>query len=127
MPVITVDGRRAEVASGRKLVLAIEDLGIDIGHRCGGKARCTTCRVAVEDGEPTTFTRAEYHKLRDAELLGEVRLACQLLVEDDLSVRVLRTKQSEGWSDTGPAVAEELTPDGGRWTREHLEAEPRPA
>ena len=121
MPVITVDDRRAEVAHGRKLVLAIEDLGIDIGHRCGGKARCTTCRVAVDEGEPATYTRAEHHKLTDAGLLGQVRLACQLLVEADMSVRVLRTKQTEGWADTGPAVAEELTPETERFARSLLE------
>ena len=36
-----------EAAEGRKLVLALEDGGIDILHRCGGNAKCTTCRVEV--------------------------------------------------------------------------------
>ena len=39
-----------ETDEGRKLVLAIEDNGIDILHRCGGNARCTTCRVEVLGG-----------------------------------------------------------------------------
>ncbi len=123
MPTITVDGRSVEVEHGSKLVLAIEALGIDIGHRCGGKARCTTCRVEFGAGEPDAFTRAEYRKLRDAALLGEVRLSCQVLVEGDLEVRVLKTLQSEGWADTGPAVAAELTPDLQRFTRDELDAE----
>jgi ferredoxin len=38
--------------SGRKLVLAIEDAGIDILHRCGGNAKCTTCRVEILAGDP---------------------------------------------------------------------------
>jgi ferredoxin len=103
-------------------VLAIEKLGIDIGHRCGGKARCTTCRVEFVGGEPATFTRAEYLKLHDAGLLGQARLSCQVPVEDDMEVRVLKTLQSEGWADTGPAVAAEVMPDPTRFTRPELEA-----
>ena len=52
MPTVTIHGEKAvEVEAGKKLVLAIEDAGIDILHRCGGNARCTTCRVEVLDGE----------------------------------------------------------------------------
>lgn len=129
MPTVTVEGRRVEVAPGTRLVLAIEALGIDIGHRCGGKARCTTCRVAVEDGEPATFTRAEYLKLQGADLLAPegaaepVRLSCQVLVEHDMTVRVLKTLQTEGWTDTGPAVGPDLVPEAERFARADLEAE----
>jgi len=123
MPTITVDGRAVDVEHGSKLVLAIEALGIDIGHRCGGKARCTTCRVAFEAGEPDVFTRAEHRKLQEAGLLGEVRLSCQVLVEHDMRVRVLKTRRSEGWADTGPPVAVELTPEPERHPRDRLEAD----
>lgn len=122
MPTITVDGRSLDVEHGTKLVLAIEALGVDIGHRCGGKARCTTCRVEFVAGEPDTFTRAEYRKLQDAGLLGQVRLSCQLRVEHDMDVRVLKTLQSEGWADTGPAVAVEVTPEAAWFTRSELAA-----
>ena len=37
-----------EVEEGRRLVLALEDAGIDILHRCGGNARCTTCRGGTQ-------------------------------------------------------------------------------
>jgi ferredoxin len=123
MPTITVDGRSIDVEHGSKLVLAIEALGIDIGHRCGGKARCTTCRVEFQAGEPELFTRAEYRKLKEADLLGAARLSCQVLVEHDMAVEVLKTLQSEGWADTGPAVAPELTPDPQRFGRDALDAE----
>ena len=40
MPTVTVEGEKSfEVEPGKKLVLAIEDAGIDIMHRCGGNAR----------------------------------------------------------------------------------------
>ncbi len=48
MPVVVVEGESAPIVTepGRRLVLALEEGGIDILHRCGGNARCTTCRVA---------------------------------------------------------------------------------
>ena len=56
MPLITADTANGTVSfeaeEGRKLVLAIEDNNIDILHRCGGNARCTTCRVEVLSGDP---------------------------------------------------------------------------
>jgi ferredoxin len=124
MPTITVDGRRLDVEHGTKLVLAIAALGVDIGHRCGGKARCTTCRVEFAAGEPETFTRAEHRKLQDAGLLGQVRLSCQLRVEHDMDVRVLKTLQSEGWADAGPAVDAEVTPEAAWFTPSELAAVP---
>ena len=50
----TATGLQAfDAPQGKKLVLAIEDAGIDILHRCGGNARCTTCRVQFVSGEPS--------------------------------------------------------------------------
>lgn len=129
MPTVTTFGRSVQVDSGTRLVLAIEALGIDIGHRCGGKARCTTCRVAFDAGAPDTYTRAEYLKLQGADLLAApddtepVRLSCQVLVEHDMTVRVLKTKQTEGWTDTGPAVGPDLIPEAERFDRAVLESE----
>jgi ferredoxin len=130
MPTVTAEGRSVQVEPGTRLVLAIEALGIDIGHRCGGKARCTTCRVAFDAGAPESYTRAEYLKLRDADLLAPadasepIRLSCQVLVDHDMTVRVLKTKQSEGWPDTGPAVGPDLIPEPERFERAVLEVEP---
>ena len=129
MPTVTAEGHSVHVDPGTRLVLAIEALGIDIGHRCGGKARCTTCRVAFDAGAPDTYTRAEYLKLQDAGLLAApgapepVRLSCQVLVEYDMAVRVLKTKQTEGWPDTGPVVGPDLIPEPERFDRADLEVE----
>ena len=60
MPTLTIDGTGAfDVPSGKRLVLAIEDAGVDILHACGGNARCTTCRIEFVSGEPTAMTQAE--------------------------------------------------------------------
>ncbi len=100
-----------EVPEGKRLALAIEDAGTDIGHRCGGYARCTTCRVEFIAGEPSVCTRAEYEKLKDRGLLGAVRLSCQIVVEGDMSVKPLMTVSEMGWADPGPPLDETVTPE----------------
>lgn len=114
MPKVTVDAKQVEAAADRRLVLAIQDMGIHIGHRCGGKARCTTCRVAFVAGEPKTMTEAEYLKLEEKGLLGRYRLSCQILCEHDMTVVPQLTRESEGWPDTGPEPAETVEPEA-RW------------
>jgi ferredoxin len=111
MPTITIDGKSQEFAKDTRLVLAIEQLGVNIGHRCGGKARCTTCRVEISEGEPEQMTQAEHEKLESQGLLGEVRLACQLTCSQDMTVKALMTLESENWSDTGSTPTAEIEPE----------------
>jgi ferredoxin len=112
MPRLTVDGRTLDVTDGQRLVLAIESQGIPIGHRCGGFARCTTCRVEFEAGEPDTMTKAEYAILSTRELLGQVRLSCQIVCDHDMSVKPVMTKENQpAWDSTGPAPETTVTPE----------------
>ncbi len=112
MPKLTVAGQTVDVADGTRLVLAIEASGVEIGHRCGGHARCTTCRVAFAEGEPAMLTRAEYDKLSERGLLGQYRLACQIVCDHDMSIaEVAMTKENQGWTDTGSAPEPTVTPD----------------
>lgn len=111
MPTVTIEGfKTIEVDKGKRLVRAISESGVDIGHRCGGHARCTTCRVEFESGEPDVMTEAEYERLKEDDLVGKVRLSCQIVVDRDMTVRPLLRKETEGWSDTGPEPADEVTP-----------------
>ena len=123
MPTVTVDDRSVDVPNGTRLTIAIEHAGIDIGHRCGGKARCTTCRVVVLEGDTTTMTRAEFVRMRDAGLLDSHRLSCQLVVEHDMRVESVMTKQNQGWPDTGPAIDPDVVPEATWLERSELEAE----
>ncbi len=111
MPTVTVNGKSIEATPETRLVLAIEEAGINIGHRCGGKARCTTCRVEFVSGEPDSMTEAEYAKLKEKGLLGKARLSCQILASHDMEVRALMTLEGEGWTDTGPAPEPDVEPD----------------
>lgn len=96
-----------EAPKGKKLVLAIEDAGIDILHRCGGNARCTTCRVEILAGDPGEMGELERDRLAmEAELADNVRLSCQIRVIDDLKVRVINQASVRGM-DAGPRPLDE--------------------
>ncbi len=111
MPIVKIDDRQFTVAQGTRLVNAIEDAGIAIGHRCGGKSRCTTCRVRFVSGEPTTMSDAELAKLTEKGYLGEYRLSCQISVDHDMHVLPQVTLQSmPDWTDTGPRCADTMEP-----------------
>ena len=124
MPKLTVEGKTVEVAEGERLVLAIEGAGVAIGHRCGGHARCTTCRVAFAEGEPATMTRAEYDKLSERGLLGQHRLSCQIACDHDMAIaEVAMTQANQGWTDTGPAPEPAVTPEAVFYPKEELGAQ----
>jgi ferredoxin len=93
--------------AGKKLVLAIEDAGIDILHRCGGNARCTTCRVEILEGDPGEMRDLERDRLAmEAELAPNIRLSCQIRVDQDLKVRVINQVSVRGM-DAGPRPLDE--------------------
>ena len=112
MPRIELQGLKTiDAQEGRRLVLAIEDSGVDILHRCGGQAKCTTCRVELLDGDAGEMTEAERTRLaREDELAPNIRLSCQILCENDLKVRVINRLSETDLSDAGPRPAEELQP-----------------
>ncbi len=124
MATLRIEGHgTCEVADGTRLVRAIEECGVDIGHRCGGFARCTTCRVRFLEGEPETMTKAEYEKLKSAGLLDEVRLACQIVADHDMAVEVLMRVSEMGWPDPGPEPDPEVKPEAVWYPRAELEKE----
>lgn len=115
MPKLTVEGFGTfDVEPGKRLVLAIEEQGVDILHACGGNARCTTCRVEFISGEPERMTVAEKDRLAQRGLTG-VRLSCQIPCEHDLHVRAISRLEGSGRPDAGPPPAPEITPPP-EWT-----------
>ena len=86
-----------EAEKGRKLVLCLEDNGIDILHRCGGNARCTTCRVEILAGDPGEIGEPEREILATkTDLNDHTRLSCQVLLMDDLHVKVINQASVKG-------------------------------
>lgn len=86
-----------EAEKGKKLVLCLEDNGVDILHRCGGNAKCTTCRVEILAGDPGEIGEAEKAILATkTDLNDHTRLSCQVRLMDDLHVKVIRQASVEG-------------------------------
>jgi len=99
MPQITVEGEKTfEAEVGKKLVLCLEDNGIDVLHRCGGQAKCTTCRVEIVSGDTPPQSELEIEALEEPELIARFRLSCQIRVANDLTVRVAKRSHIEGIS-----------------------------
>ncbi len=113
MPKLEVEGVGPfDVLENKRLVLAIEeDAGVDILHRCGSYAKCTTCRIEYLEGEPEKMTRAELEVLESRNLLGQVRLSCQAVCDHDMKVRVLMTVTSSGLDGPGPKPEPQITPE----------------
>ena len=74
--------------------------GIAHYHACGGKGRCTTCRVLVVDGAASLLPRtdAELRLARRRSWPDEIRLACQarLAGRQDPEGRFLREVRQVG-------------------------------
>ena len=111
MATIIAEGKTFEAADGTRLVNAIEDAGIDILHRCGGNARCTTCRVTFNSGEPTSFHPREKAKLESSDNVGNFRLSCHILCEGTMDVNVLQTMAGTGLDDPGSRPSDEIPAD----------------
>jgi ferredoxin, 2Fe-2S len=64
--------------------------GIDWMHACGGKGRCTTCKMIVVEGPErlSPMTAAEHDYLRQGAIKNNERLACQVKVLGDVVVQV---------------------------------------
>lgn len=88
--------KEIRLPEGKKLALGIEEAGFDISHRCGGNARCTTCRVKFFSEEPP-MGQKEHDCLEEDGVLGEFRLSCQIRVDRDMDLQVLMPASEQGW------------------------------
>jgi len=112
MPKLTVEGVGTfEVPEGKKLVLALADeVGIDQLHACGGKSKCTTCKVEFISGEPSQITEAESNVLQAKGLIN-VRLSCQILCDHDMEIRAISRLEGSGRADVGGRPTENIVPE----------------
>jgi adenylate cyclase len=86
--VIYPDGRSVRIPPGLSVLDASRRAGIPHASLCGGRARCSTCRVRVLLGWESLVppSPAEYRVLRLIGVDRAVRLACQLKPTADISV-----------------------------------------
>jgi class 3 adenylate cyclase/nitrite reductase/ring-hydroxylating ferredoxin subunit len=80
-----------DVTADETLLEAALRSGVAFAHACGGRAKCSTCRIWVLDGLETCPERTEPESslAKRLGLAKEVRLACQLRPEGTLRIRRL--------------------------------------
>ena len=78
------------VAPGQKVLAAIGEAGIDWMHACGGKGRCTTCRIIILEGIQGfgELSTAEEKFRQQGRLKANERLTCQCILQQDAVGRV---------------------------------------
>jgi adenylate cyclase len=89
LPLLTYsNGRRIPVLPGATVLETLRDNGISHASVCGGRARCTTCRVFVTKGLDTLPPPSglEARALARIGATPGMRLACQIRPTSDVSV-----------------------------------------
>ena len=81
-------GRVIAAPIGRTILEAVRDAGLPHASVCGGRARCTTCRVRIVEGLAALPppVRAEALALSRIEAPTNVRLACQTRPRADVAI-----------------------------------------
>jgi 2Fe-2S ferredoxin len=82
MPLLTIQnlpGAVLETGAGHTLLGVLQAAGYDWMHACGGKGRCTTCRVQVLAGAEnlSPLSPAELRYQHAGRLQPNERLTCQ--------------------------------------------------
>ncbi len=85
------DGSRVRALPGVSLLDALRNARIPHAAVCGGRARCTTCRVRVGSGleRLAAPNELEARALQRINAGGDIRLACQLYPSADLAITPL--------------------------------------
>ncbi|MFX4220573.1 MAG: adenylate/guanylate cyclase domain-containing protein [Thalassobaculum sp.] len=105
---VSYGGGRSVVATRGMTLLSVSRLhGIPHASVCGGRGRCSTCRVRISRGletvpEPDAVEAKVLHRISAP---PNVRLACQIPVTDGMEVTPLLPPHTAGMPDTrgGPS------------------------
>ncbi len=95
MPTLTILPSKTTVdaSEGDTVLFALLVAGIDIPHKCSGKAECDNCHIFVHDGRKSLskMGRAENDRLDQIVGVGsKSRLACQAVVgSEDVTIEIL--------------------------------------
>jgi adenylate cyclase len=120
---ITYPAHVVDVPAGYSVLEASRAFGIPHMSVCGGRARCSTCRIEVvsSDAPLPPPNPDEAHTLARIGAPPGVRLACQLRPTAPLEVRPLAAVRGtmpafEGWGPTAERDVVVLFADLRRWT-----------
>src|SRR5512134_1874321 len=96
-----------QVPTNTLLADAAHLAGIDIGQPCGGQGRCGRCAVQVTSGN---VRRRSTLRLSPADVEQGYALACQTVIEGDVSIYVPAQEKIQRRLTTDRVVAEVTVP-----------------
>lgn len=93
-----VDGPTIKLASGKTLLEASRAAGIAHASVCGGRGRCSTCRVRIVEGlkKLPPASGAEAITLESIDAPPNIRLACQIRPTSSLTVALVSHRNTPG-------------------------------
>jgi uncharacterized 2Fe-2S/4Fe-4S cluster protein (DUF4445 family) len=97
------------VPTGTLIIEAAQQAGVEISQPCGGQGRCGRCAVKVESGE---VRRRSTLRLSAEDLAQGYALACQTVIEGDVTIIVPPQEKIERRLTTDRTVAAVTVPEG---------------
>lgn len=94
--------RQITFTAGISVRRILEENGIWIRSGCRGNGACGLCRVKIEGGAANGLSPNERVLLPLEDLEHDIRLACQLIPENDLSIRILDQASKNQWRELNP-------------------------
>ncbi len=82
------EGKRSVVPVGSTVMVAALRAEVDLATICGGKGFCGKCLVEVLEGKIPPPTEQERRRIREDKLGRGYRLACQLIVQENMTIQV---------------------------------------
>ena len=113
LTVITDDiAREVSFNKGDSLRELLYGAGLRVRSGCMGNGACGLCLVQIEAGNAGEPTKNERISLSPDQLADNVRLACQLMPEGDLRVRIIDAASKSHWRDlaSGPFTPADISP-----------------
>ena len=99
--------RTLQVAHGATILASAQAAGVDITATCGGRGRCTSCRVKFVSGAVPPPTVMDELQLGDALVREGYRLSCQCRVVEPVDVLVAPPLDERSFQILGARVPPE--------------------
>src|SRR5438105_10080584 len=98
--------RELTVAPGVSILTAAHDGGVDVTATCGGRGRCTSCRVKFIEGTIPPPTIMDEIQLGDDLVREGYRLSCQCTVTEPITVQIAPPLEEQAFQilGAGPGV-----------------------
>jgi uncharacterized 2Fe-2S/4Fe-4S cluster protein (DUF4445 family) len=103
-----ISDEAVEVPAGTMLTDTAAELGIEINQPCGGQGRCGQCAVQVTSGN---VRRRSTMRLSQEDVEDGFAIACQTIVEGDLTVVVPPQEKIQQHLTTGQSAADVTVPE----------------